>query len=195
MIDEIKVKEAFSRIRKEMEELRRELAAFREEFSGFKHPPIQPISPLFSIGNEGVPTNKQTNKPTHNTYPTQQYEIPTQNNNISDLVESLKTDLKRKFRSLTKQEFMVFSVLFTVEKELKIVTYKDISKRLSLSETSIRDYIMRIINKGIPLIKERVNNKTVILRIPTDLRNISTLESLMKLRNNGRSENFLDDKN
>jgi len=181
MVEEEKIKEAFSKIRQEMEELRRELADLRQELVAIKQPSESP----FSTGNEGVPTNKQTNKQTHNTYPTHPYIIPTDDSNITKLVEDLKTDLKRKFKALTKQEFIVFSAIFTVEKELESVTYKDIAKRLGLSEASIRDYIMRIIKKGIPIIKERVNNKTVILRIPTDLRNLSTLESLMKLRGNG----------
>jgi len=184
MVDEERVKEAFSKIKQEMDSLRGEICALRQELQALKIPQ----KANFSIGNEGVPTNKQTNKPTHNTSPTHLEGIPTHQIDITGMVESLKTDLKKKFKSLTKQEFLVFSVLFTVEKEQNSVTYKDVAQRLGLSEASIRDYIMKIMQKGIPIIKERVNNKTVILRIPTDLRNISTLESLMKLRDNGNSE-------
>ena len=190
MVDEERIKEAFSKIKQEMDGLKSEILALREELKMLKIPQ----KANFSIGNEGVPTNKQTNKPTHNTYPTHPEAIPTYNLDVTKMVEDLKTDLKRKFKALTKQEFLVFSVLFTVEKEQNSVTYKDIAQRLSLSEASIRDYIMKIIQKGVPIMKERVNNKTVILKIPTDLRNLSTLESLMKLRNNGNSDEFTVDK-
>jgi DNA-directed RNA polymerase specialized sigma subunit len=196
-LKEVRIKEAFSKIKQEMDELRLELISLRGELTALKEDLSNlktPIKQPFSIGNEGVPTNKQTNKPTHNTYPTHPILNPTEENNINQLVEELKTDLKRKFRALTKQEFMIFSVIFTVEKELELVTYKDIAKRTGLSEASIRDYIMRIIAKGIPILKEKVNNKTVTLKIPTDLRNISTLESLMKLRNDTTLDKFLDDK-
>ena len=98
-------------------------------------------------------------------------------------MNTLKADLKAKFRSLTGQEFYIFSVLYTVEKSQEMVTYSDLAKRTGLTSSSIRDYIQRIIRKGIPLIKEKINNKVTVLKVPIELRNIATLDNLMRLRN------------
>ena len=78
-------------------------------------------------------------------------------NDLTNLMESLKSDLKKKFQSLTKQEFYIFSVLFTVDKTQNQVTYQDLAVRTGLTSSSIRDYIQRISQKGIPILKEKVN--------------------------------------
>jgi len=116
-------------------------------------------------------------------------EIP----DLTSLMNSLKSDLKKRFKSLTKQEFYIFSILFTVDKTQDSVTYKDIAKRTGLTSSSIRDYIQRIISKGIPIYKEKLNNKVTILKIPAELRNLATLDNLMRLRNsleNGNLDSF-----
>jgi len=101
---------------------------------------------------------------------------------ISLLIDNLRQDLKDKFKTLTKQEFLVFSVLYTLEEELDIVTYKDLANRTGLTESSCRDYISRLEHKGLPIVKEKVNNKIIVLRIPRELKDIATLDSLSKLK-------------
>ena len=101
---------------------------------------------------------------------------------LTHLMEALKTDLKQKFKELTKQEFYIFSVLFTLDKTEKNVTYNNLATQTSLTSSSIRDYIQRIIQKGIPIIKEKLNNKLTVLKIPSELRNLATLDNLMRLR-------------
>ena len=158
-------------------------------------------TPLFPLDDK--PLNKEKT-PTHSTTETSTHlrHIPeklqhfdtfldtsthnqTQNAKISDLnklMESLKDDLKKKFQSLTKQEFYIFSVLFTLDKTQNQVTYQDIAVRTGLTSSSIRDYIRRISQKGIPLLKEKVNNKLTVLKIPLELRNLATLDNLMRIR-------------
>lgn len=111
-------------------------------------------------------------------------------NDLSDLIEALKTDLKKKFKALTKQEFHIFSVLYTVDKTQNIVTYQDLAARTGLTASSIRDYIQRIVKKGIPIIKEKQNNKVVMLKLPAELKNLATLDSLMRLRQDFQDENL-----
>jgi len=101
---------------------------------------------------------------------------------LTHLMESLKTDLKQKFKELTKQEFYVFSVLFTLDKTEKNVTYSTLAAQTGLTSSSIRDYIQRIIQKGIPIHKEKLNNKLTVLKIPPELRNLATLDNLIRLR-------------
>ncbi len=215
----------------ELKSLKEELKAIKEEFSTRNQPHIKPnfITP-FSIGNEGVPTNQQTNRSTINTpsFPVDgdspiesntSTHIPTQNpthlqhiteklqqsntksntssskinefKDLNALIETLKTDLKKKFKSLTKQEFHIFSILYSVDKtQNNGVSYQDLAIRAGLTPSSIRDYTQRIIKKGIPLIKERQNNKLIVLKLPLELKNLATLDSLMRLRNDFPDENL-----
>ncbi|MBT6690010.1 HTH domain-containing protein [archaeon] len=149
----------------------------------------QPIQPLYiqnipiSTGNQGVPTNKpthtQTNQHTHNT-PNLDFK---QVNNILDSLDTIKKEIRFKFKRLTPQEMLIFGTLYTLENQNNIeITYKIIALELKLSESSIRDYINKLIKKGIPIEKSRKNNKTIILKISQDLKNITNLSTIQSLR-------------
>ena len=178
-----------------------------------------------SIGNEGVPTNKQTNQQTNkhpifahgkmqknaeNIENEQKYDENPENllkiasgvyaqpqqiqpkiqdqdqlNRASELLEnldSLKKQMRLKFKTLTPQEFKVFTAIYQLENMQLTVDYTLLSKKLKLSESSIRDYIGRIISKGIPIIKEKINNKQVIVHISADLKKIASLAAILQLR-------------
>ncbi len=168
-----------------------------------------------STGNEGVPTDKQTNQQTDTStrnngvkvrlnliskeirgskYP---YEIPTTQQNspkenkiehlekVADFISSLdglKKELRQKFKKLTKQEMLVFTTVYQLEEEGFIVDYSLIAKKLSLTESSIRDYIQRTIKKGIPISKTKENNKKVLLSISPELKKIASLTTIIQLR-------------
>ncbi len=102
--------------------------------------------------------------------------------NLPVILEKLKKDLKQKFKNLTNQEILVFSIIYTLNEEIPEVSYKDIALKANLTEGSIRDYVSRLEHKGIPLIKEKRNNKLVVIRIPDELKNITTLDNLTKLK-------------
>ena len=155
------------------------------EIEGLKTPNLD-----FSIGNRGVQTNRQTN---------QQTDKPTDNlnNNFSknidqdiyeatkilDSLDSLKKEIRLKFKRLTSQEMIVFSTIYKLEDQgNKEITYNLISKTLKLSESSIRDYIRRMLKKGIYIKKEKINNKKLILFISPNLKKIATLPTILKLR-------------
>ena len=74
--------------------------------------------PLFSTGNEGVPTDRQTG--------IQQTELPS-----LEMINSLRADLKIKFRSLTRQEFKVFCAIYILEQQ-QPVDYRAIAGKLRL---------------------------------------------------------------
>ncbi|MCX6741750.1 MAG: HTH domain-containing protein [Candidatus Pacearchaeota archaeon] len=158
----------------------------------------------FSIGNRGVPADRQQtdNRRSSGEFvqeePLKTVQVyspgPAENfakkeedktkktEEISTFLNTLKQDLRSKFKNLTKQEFIIFSLIYTINEEKGKVTYKDLAEKSSLTESSIRDYIARLEHKGIPIIKERVNNKLVLLRIPSELKDLATLESLSKLK-------------
>jgi DNA-binding MarR family transcriptional regulator len=100
---------------------------------------------------------------------------------LNNRLSSIKIELKDKFKALTRQEFTIFSSLYSLEEQSKEITYKDLALQTGLTESSIRDYISKLISKGIPVIKERINNKIILLRISPELRNIATLEILSKI--------------
>jgi len=205
-----KIRLSFEKVKRDIDFLHEEILAIRKEILEIK----ANFTDKSSIGNDGVPTDRQTDRQTSNRYsalvdetlspiletPTSVgMQIPTdvqQSNtlfqhiqqtrqtdiSLIEIVDNLKTDLKKRFLSLTKQEFYIFSVLFTVEKSQKTVTYKDIALKTGLSESSIRDYIQKIAKKGIPISKERLNNKITLLKIPEEIRNLATLDNLLRLR-------------
>jgi hypothetical protein len=148
---------------------------------------------LSSTGNEGVPTDKQTNRQTDKqtsfNYKNSQNSNPSNSSlllpNPSILLnqlDSIKKDIRLKIKRLTNQEMLVFSSIYQFENQNEVVDYTLISTRLNLSESSIRDYAQRIISKGIPLIKEKINNKKIILHISDDFRKLASLETVIKLR-------------
>ena len=156
----------------------------------------EPISSI-STGNGGVPTNRQTDSQTDqqplksvDIYPLNSENISkndqiTQIQRVSEVLESLdsiKKEIRSNFKQLTSQEMTVFSSIYTLEEQGFIVDYSLISQKLGLSESSIRDYIHKIIKKGIPLIKFKENNKKVSLSISPDLKKLASLQTILSLR-------------
>lgn len=138
-----------------------------------------------STGNDGVSTDRQTDTSTDR----QTQNIPKkQENSIEDAMEvlnsldSIKKEIRLKFKRITEQEFLVFSTIYQTEEELGHSNYKLISERLNLTESSIRDYVGRLIKKGIPIEKKKIKNKNVQLFISENLRKIATLPTILQLR-------------
>ncbi|MEK6830741.1 MAG: hypothetical protein AABX77_01820 [Nanoarchaeota archaeon] len=155
-----------------------------------------------SIRNDGVPTDRQTDqqtdRQTHTTLKNEQIleknieSSKNFNKNIefdikeaAEILESLDTikkEIRLKFKHLTPQEMLIFSTIYQLEELNSIVTYKLLSDTLNLSESSIRDYTQRIINKGVPIKKQKMNNKQIALSISPELKKIAPLSTIIKLR-------------
>ena len=160
--------------------------------------PLEPLKTLnkeLSIGNQGVPTHKQTNRQTpqqtHNT-PLLGQKTPNPYNSNSTTFDDaenainslnlLKGEIKRKFKALTPNEMLVFSTIYLFQEQHKEITYKAIAAHLNLSESSIRDYVIRLIRKEVPIIKKKINNKLILLSIASNLCKNLSLSSIMALR-------------
>ena len=78
---------------------------------------------------------------------------------------------------------LVFSSIYQFEEQGFVVDYALLAQNLQLTEISIRDYIRKILQKQIPLIKSKESNKKVILSIPKDLKRIASLQTITQLRN------------
>jgi DNA-binding MarR family transcriptional regulator len=145
---------------------------------------------IISTGNEGVSTDRQTNRQTvRQTGFNQnniQKPIQTQISEASEILDSLdhiKKDIRNKFKKITSQEMLVFSTIYQLEEQdPEGADYKKLAKKLNLSQSSIRDYVNRLIIKGIPIIKQKLNNKKIILHISPELKKIATLDKLIELR-------------
>jgi len=132
----------------------------------------------FSIGNEGVPTDKQTNQQTNRQTNNDSFKDA---NEILDSLDHIKKEIRLKFKRLTEQEILIFSTIYQLEEQGE-VDYKVLSQKLSLSESSIRDYVGKLIKKGIPVEKIKLNNKKVKLFISPSLKKIASLQTILNLK-------------
>ncbi len=151
--------------------------------------PLKGLNIPFSTGNEGVPTDRQTdrqtNQQTENAHKV--FEKIGENTidsaaRMLDSLDSIKKEIRLKFKRLTDQEILVFSTIYQIDEETGPTDYKAISTKLNLSESSIRDYVGRLIKKGIPVEKKRINNKTIQLSISQNLKKIASLPTILQLR-------------
>lgn len=213
------VRDAFKKVKEDMDSLRQEISQLALEFKEIKE--IRPQSPektnltdkplsstdslsvpttintlsaeisLFkpqkdqnmdiSTGNEGVPTNRQTNQQTDQQ--TQKRENSMENAlKLLNSLDSVKKEIRLRFKELTEQEFLVFSTLYQMEDQGEICDYKVLSKRLNLSESSVRDYIGKLIKKDIPVEKVKIKNKNVQLSLSSDLKKAASLSTILQLR-------------
>jgi len=101
---------------------------------------------------------------------------------ILSSLDNLKKEVRSKFKKITEQEFLVFSTLYQLSEESGYSDYKTLSQKLNLTESSIRDYIGRLIKKGIPVEKNKINNKIIQLSISEKLKKIAPLPVILQLR-------------
>ena len=151
-----------------------------------------------SIGNQGASTDRQTDRQTdtstHNLgeIPLKSIESNKEENiekniqeasEILDSLDRLKKEIRLKFKRITPQEMVVFSTIYQLEEQdPENTSYKQLSMILKLSESSVRDYVQRMINKGIPIKKHKIANKKIILSISSELKKIATLSTIIQLR-------------
>ena len=152
-----------------------------QEVRGLKGP-----NTALSTGNEGVPTDRQTDRQTNQQTQIQEENIEQNLKKAQEILNSLdylKKEIRQKFKKLTPQEMTIFSSIYQLsEEDPDNANYKQIAKNLKLSESSIRDYVLRIISKGIPIKKQKIDNKKVILSVSNELKKIATLSTIIQLR-------------
>ena len=195
--DILSLKEAISDIKSDISDIKRTLDRQTDRQTNQTHPqieqkqtPIQPSIPPYSsssMRNDGVQTDRQTDRQTDTS--TQRFAQTDQINHIEDVskvldsLDSLKKEIRYKFKHLTTQEMLVFSQIYTLEDQGLSVDYSLISQKISLSESSVRDYVQKLIKKGVPIVKTKRDNKRVTLNIHEDLLKIASLNTIQQLRN------------
>lgn len=179
MVDpsELKVKQAFSKVKEDIEILKNSLYKVQEAIltqnklleeiiknkqNFYQVNTIPIIKEDISIGNEGVQTNKQTNKQTLNK----------QTNTISEIENT--------FFKLPKRQFLVFLTIYELSSTNQ-ATYQEISHKLGLSPSCIRSYVHDLIQKGFPIIKKKYNNKLTFLQITPEFKEMDLKQRLINI--------------
>ncbi len=146
---------------------------------------LKPQNILISTRNQGVSTDRQTDtstdRQTQNILKNKENSIENALDVLNSL-DSIKKEIRIKFKGITEQEFLVFSTIYQLGEELGYSDYKTLSQRLNLTESSIRDYVGRLIKKGIPVEKKKINNKNIKLSISENLKKIVSLSTILQLR-------------
>ena len=191
VIDDIfkeNVKNSFKKAREHMEDLKIQLKNQNKDILELKNEVNRILNDLtdlklkmsfdsakISIGNEGV-LNKQTNKQT--VKQTNKHIIIDKSGEIS----KFQTNIEEFFKKLTKQELLAFLTIYQLEDELKVpIKFLDVSRRLNLSESCIRGYVKRLLDKGSPLIRTKINNKIVLLSIYPEFKSLNLKNRLSDL--------------
>ena len=123
-----------------------------------------------STGNEGVRAFEQRSSSDRATGINKIFDPAIGINKIEDL-----------FKKLTIQEFLIFLTVYQIEEDKERVTYTDVSKQLNLSKGYVRAVVSSIIYKGLPLIKQKIDNYYVILSINKDFRDLSLKQKLINI--------------
>ena len=141
-----------------------------------------------STGNKGVVNSQQStvnNSQQSSTMPNNTQQSKTQYNikkDIRENLEKINSTLTFKFKSLTDRELSIFLAIYDLEIEKNEVSYADIANKLNLTESTIRTNVYRLIQKELPIEKERFFNKKVILSISNDFRNLNLINKILELR-------------
>lgn len=75
-----------------------------------------------------------------------------------ELIKEAKSETSYQIQPLTSKEKRLFLVLYT--NPSKAFSYKDLVEKLGLPENLVTEYISSMIEKGVPLIKTYLNNRS-----------------------------------
>ena len=208
-MDKDPIKEAFSRAKTDIQSLKDQFSSILNEIQDIKRT-LNTISNQQTDRQTNQQIVRQTDQHINEADIQQSnelYELPTndwpykrlnrQTNNpgkidkiaaidrVSEILESLdsmKKELRSKFKHLTNQEMLVFSTIYQLEEEGFSVDYPMVSQKLHLTESSIRDYVLKLTKKGIPINKIKENNKKIYLKITPEFKQLASLDTILSLR-------------
>jgi hypothetical protein len=161
---------SFKKARKDIAELQNSLFLLKQEISEIK----THLTEKSSIGNEGVLSKRaseQAIKQAHSKQPSK---------HLSTLGE-LNEDLDAHFSTYTRQELKIFLSLYQLEDEVGPIRFTDLSDYMKLSEGCVRAYIYKLIARGSPILKEKVNNQVVNLSLSPEFRSLNLKKRLQDI--------------
>ena len=83
-------------------------------------------------------------------------------------------------KPLTRKEQYVFLVLYALEDEKGFVSYSDIARKTGFTESLVRDYIISITEKGVPIIKSYINNRAY-LKLDKEFKRLQAKENILMI--------------
>jgi len=209
MVDE-NVKKAFSKVKEDMDLLKKELKSGKKAVSEQNkllealNSKIEVLlkdrgekdekSSFFDIsrGNKGVDNNRQQSTINSQQWTTMIREAK-QEAEVEKSVQTINQILTSRFDSLTDREFVVYITIYDLEKEKRDVYYVDIALRLKITESSVRSHVAHLLNKKVPLTRERYFNGKSLISIKKGFKNPEILDKLLKLRQKKNTQTTLFD--
>jgi len=83
-------------------------------------------------------------------------------------------------KPLTKTEQHVFLIIYALEDEKGLVSHVDICRKTGLPSYVVSEYIARLVEKGIPLMKKYINN-TPYIRLNPEFKRIQAKENILMI--------------
>ena len=152
-----------------------------QSFNNQSHPKhsIEQYTPQISTNyNKKQGTNHSLINHSTDNHSTIKHSLSTQSLNI----QSLKKDLEERFSALTSQEFLIFLTIYQLEEDCsRSIPYNDLSNKLSLTTGCIRGYVSSLIRKNLPILKSKINNRTLTLSINPDFKDLNLKQKLTNL--------------
>jgi len=96
--------------------------------------------------------------------------------NSNFIVEEGSFDVK----PLTTTEQQVFLVIYALEDEKGLVSYTEIRRKTGLPGYMVSEYIARLVEKGIPIIRKYVNNLPYI-KLNPDFKRLQAKENILMI--------------
>jgi len=94
------------------------------------------------------------------------------------LVKGKPAEREFKLTPLNNREKEVFMVLYTLTQTRPYTTYREIARKIALSEALVGSYITNLIEKGIPVLKKYADG-TVYLRLEEDFRKAQATKNIV----------------
>jgi len=83
-------------------------------------------------------------------------------------------------KPLTSTEQQVFLVIYALENEKGLVSYAEIARKTSLPNYMVSEFMARLVEKGIPLIRKYVNNLPYI-KLNPDFKRLQAKENILMI--------------
>ena len=199
-----KAKEHINELEMENRALKREIVRIKDQINALREEislNLLPAPVEISSGNKGVLLDPTTTQQQPNNNPTTNKQQPNNNPTTTQqqtntrqpsfnyekeakLVFGEKYDketLNEFFKMLSMKEFIVFLTLDDLGDKQESVLYSQLSHKLNLAEASIRGHIMSLINKGIPIIKNKINNQRTTLTIDPEFKELGLKDKLLSI--------------
>ncbi len=204
------IKEAFVKVREDMELLKREINNNKKDISDQKKllesiktkieesliesKEIKDKLAFFKIssGNKGVSNNQQQST-TINNNGQQQATIPSNTQSSSTNGKEIKFDqtLTFRFKNLSDREFSIFLAIYELEQQIGDVGFTELASKLNLFESTVRTVVYNLLSKEIPIVKDRFFHKKVSLSIQKDFKDPKIIREIINLRENKSKQTTL----